>query len=78
MSTTTLTKWGNSQGVIIPKSICNHLGLKPGDKVSVTLIDDRISIEPEREFTLTALMQNYDGPMPEAYDWGEPRGKELW
>ena len=78
MATVRLSKWGNSQGVLIPKSFCERLGIKPGDKVSVSLVDDKITIEPEREFTLTALMDGYDGPMPEAYEWGEPQGKELW
>lgn len=78
MTTGTLNKWGNSQGVIIPKDFCDRLGIKPGDKVNISLKDDKIIIEPEREFTLSALMAGYSGSLPEEYDWGKPTGKELW
>ena len=33
---TKLTKWGNSQGVIIPKRMCESLGLRVGDTVTLT------------------------------------------
>lgn len=78
MSTGTINKWGNSQGIIIPKAFCDSLNIKPGDKVSITLKGELITIEPEKEYTLSALMKDYDGPMPEEYDWGKPQGKELW
>ena len=31
MPTSTLTKWGNSQGIILPKTVCDELQLKVGD-----------------------------------------------
>jgi len=34
-SRTTLTKWGNSQGVRIPKSVCEQLGASVGDEASI-------------------------------------------
>ena len=78
MATGALKKWGNSQGITIPKNMCNHLGIKPGDKLAISLSDDKILIEPEREFTLQSLMKDYAGPAPETYDWGKPMGRELW
>lgn len=78
MTTGTLTKWGNSQGVLIPKPLCDQLGIKPGDKLSIDLEDGGITIKPEQEFTLSSLMAGYKGPMPEEYDWGKPMGKEVW
>ena len=31
----TLTKWGNSQGVLIPKSLCDKYGLSVRDKLII-------------------------------------------
>jgi len=78
MSIGTLHKWGNSQGITIPKSVCEQLGIKAGDKLKLFVDGHRIMMEPERECTLNALMEGYDGPPPEEYDWGKPMGKEMW
>jgi AbrB family looped-hinge helix DNA binding protein len=78
MATGTLRKWGNSQGTLIPKSYCDHLGIKPGDRIDLSLEDDKIMIKPDKEFTLASLMEGYIGPMPEEFDWGMPMGKEFW
>ena len=37
MATTKLNKWGNSQGVILPKKVCESAGFQVGDRVEVTL-----------------------------------------
>ena len=78
MSTGILTKWGNSQGVIIPKNFCDQLEIKVGDVLNVDIKDDEIVIRPERPFILSALMNGYNGPTPTEYDWGRPMGKEVW
>lgn len=36
-TTVRLTKWGNSQGVLIPKHLCDHLGLRIGDTVTISV-----------------------------------------
>ena len=81
MSTVTLSKWGNGQGVLIPKRFCEQLGLKTGDKVSISADRTRIIIErPEENYTLAARMRNWDGkgePVRD-YDWGKPVGREMW
>jgi AbrB family looped-hinge helix DNA binding protein len=78
MATGTLKKWGNSQGILIPKSYCEQLAIRPGDKIDLSLDGDKITLRPEKEFTFSALMRGYDGPPPQEYDWGKPAGKELW
>lgn len=81
MSTATLSKWGNGQGVLIPKHVCELLGLKTGDKVSITTEKEKIIItRPEEKYTLEARLRNWDGkgePLRK-YDWGKPVGKEMW
>ena len=37
--------------VVIPKSIRDHLGIHPGDEVSVTLEDHGVRVEPVRAGT---------------------------
>jgi len=78
MPTTTLKKWGNSQGIIIPKSYCEKMDIKPGDRIQLAFDGDRVIVEPEKEHTLTSLMKDYTGSLPEEFDWGKPMGKELW
>lgn len=77
-ATATLAKWGNSNGLVIPVDFCRRMNIKAGDKVSLSLDGEKLTIEPERVFTLEALMAGYDGPKPGEYDWGKPAGKELW
>ena len=45
MATATIRAWGNSKGLIIPKNICDLLGLSAGDQVSITPNAERSSIE---------------------------------
>ena len=45
MPTTKLNKWGNSQGVLIPKALCESAGFRVGDKVELTVNPDTHRIE---------------------------------
>jgi antitoxin MazE len=81
MTTATLSKWGNAQGIRIPKAFCEQLGLHVGDKVSIKLEGKQLIIgESANPYSIDNLMRNWDGkpnPTPE-FDWGEPMGKEIW
>lgn len=76
----TLTRWGNSQGVIIPKDFCEQMRIKPGDKLSMSFDGTKVTIEPRREHTLEARLARWDGGRFETseYDWGESVGEEAW
>ena len=37
MNSTKLIKWGNSQGVILPKHLCEHIGAMVGDRVDISV-----------------------------------------
>ena len=41
---TTIQKWGNSQGVRIPKSILEAVSFKTNDRVDITAEDNKIII----------------------------------
>jgi len=73
---TTVNKWGNSLAVRIPQALAEVLGLREGTTVDINAGENRLIIE-KPTFTLDELLATYDGPEPE-YDWGPPRGKEIW
>lgn len=77
--TATLTKIGNSQGIVIPRPICRIMNLDIGDDVIMEVEEGgKLTIAPKRSYALEALMAGYDGPKPTEYDWGAPTGKEMW
>lgn len=45
----TIRKIGNSEGVIIPKEVLDRLGLKAGDRLTLSTGDDGIHMQPIAE-----------------------------
>ena len=55
----TITKVGNSQGLIFDTAICELTGLKAGDQVNVTVHDGgSITLTPIRKTAAPEVMQN--------------------
>lgn len=85
---TALQRWGNSQGVRIPKPIVDSLGMEIGSKLSVELSKDqsRIIIAPERDARPVRGRHRIEdlvaSSSPDAFegevDWGGAQGKEVW
>jgi len=81
---TTIQKWGNSQGVRLPKVILESVELKENDIIDITVENDSIIIKKaarkrRAKVSLEERFKNYDGEyQPVEYDWGKPVGKELW
>jgi len=81
---TTIQKWGNSQGVRLPKVILESAALKENDQVDVIVDDDAIIIKKaarkrRAKVSLEELFENYTGDyQPVEYDWGKPVGREYW
>jgi len=85
---TTLQRWGNSQGIRIPKSIVDSLGMDVGSEVVVEMSEDRaqITITPAtdsrpvrgrhriEDLIASSSPSAFDGE----FDWGSPQGKEVW
>lgn len=83
MYTAKVQKWGNSQGIRIPKYILDKAEISEGDIVEIALEDDKIVIfQPKRvlkKYTINDLFKDYKGDcQTEEQDWGEPVGKEEW
>ena len=80
--TTSICKWGNGQGIRIPKNILDVLGWNESEKVEIIVEDNSVKIKKvsakERK-NIKELFKNYDGVYrKETIDWGEPVGKEIW
>lgn len=81
-SVATIGKWGNAQGIRLPKAFCDLLGIGVGDQVAISTKDNKIIIEPaEDQYTIAARKaRDWDGKPLKAHeiDWGKPVGKEIW
>ena len=78
--TTTLQKWGNSQGSRIPKFILDAVHWNGSEKLAVSVEDDKIVISrAEERKNIKELFAGFDGEYtPVEMDWGEPVGEEVW
>ena len=78
----TIQKWGNSQGIRIPKAFLEALGMMENDLVELSRVDDNIvitKVKEKKELTLEDIFKDYDGEYAaEKFDWGSPAGKEVW
>jgi antitoxin MazE len=74
---TTISKWGNSLGLRLPRHIAEATQLVEGASVKLEIEDGAIKVTPtRRRFKLSELLE---GETPRAeYDWGKPKGDEEW
>lgn len=61
MSQATLSKWGNSQGVRIPRELCDLLGARVGDTIAIEYDSSRNALvlsfdKPEKKYRRTRKM----------------------
>jgi antitoxin MazE len=85
---TTLQRWGNSQGVRLPKSIVESLGIAVGASVMVEISRDssQITITPMSASRPIRGRHRIEdliaASSPKAFDsktnWGKVVGKEVW
>lgn len=78
----TIQKWGNSQGIRIPKRILDTLNLKENEVLDINESDGNIIIKRvvKQYSSLDDLFAdyNYTGDNKcEEYDFGEDVGKEI-
>ena len=81
--TTTIVKWGNSQGVRLPKYLLDSVKLTDNDTVEVVAENDNIIIKkitvkrPHK--TLKERLEGFEGEyIFEEWDTGAPVGREVW
>ena len=76
----TIKKWGNSQGIIIPKKILKDLNLSVGEAIDLEVFNNQIILKKKHEInTIYDLFQNYDGGYFKAdlVDFKEDMGREV-
>ncbi|RUM46397.1 MAG: transcriptional regulator/antitoxin MazE [Hydrogenothermus sp.] len=76
-----MTKWGNSQGIRIPKKYLEELGLKVGERVDIKIEDGKIIIIPLKKKRKPKIdinqLFNQDYKNNSEFEWGKV-GKEVW
>lgn len=73
ISETTIRKWGNSQGVRLPKDVINRAGLKENDNVEISVINGIITIRKTKTKHLSLqerLEAFYNKPIDDIYVGG--------
>ena len=81
--TTTVQKWGNSQGVRLSKKLLREAGISVGDEVEIGVEDGSLVIVPvsrnRGKYRLAQLVAEIPkGYRSEEVDWGDPKGREVW
>jgi len=88
-ATTIISKWGNSQGIRLPKPFLESLDIKDNDVVDIFLDNDKIIIRKKYQHkTLKQRVEEFYGKDFETVlkenpyefeeaDWGRPEGDEM-
>ena len=78
----TINKWGNSQGIRLPKELMNKLHITIGMTPEAEILDGKIIIEPvapEKIYNIHDLVREIEPQYKlSEVDWGKPEGNEIW
>jgi antitoxin MazE len=80
---TKIQKWGNSQGLRLPKMLLSSLHIDVGDEVAISVDKGALHIVPIKKIRGKYTLENLVAQIPEDYqpeemDWGKPTGREAW
>lgn len=80
MTTVAIQRWGNSQGIRLPKTLLDALDWRINEKLNVIFKEDKLILEQTKgRKKINDLFANFEGEyMPAEFDWGKPVGKEVW
>lgn len=76
-----IQKWGNSQGIRLPKYLLEGLNWKENEQLTIKAEEGKLVIEKmeTKRKNIKELFDNFEGEyVPTQIDWGEPEGKEIW
>lgn len=74
-------EWDSSQGILLPKEILQAAGIALNEVLNVTVSDGTIKLAKTwRHRTLEERAAEYGGELnlDGEYDWGAPKGREVW
>ena len=76
---TTVSKWGNSLALRLPRHIAEGVNLTEGQAVEFEIADESLIVRPTRKrFKLADLLAGYKRDTASETDWGAPQGDEAW
>lgn len=82
MTTVTLSAWGQSLGLRVPKQMADAQGWKAGDKLAVSEQDGGILIKKTRrikKYDIEELLADVkEFKAEDLVDFGPPVGREVW
>jgi len=78
-----IQKWGNSQGLRLPKTLLADVPIGVGDEVDISIKEGALIVTPFRKIRGRYNLEDLVARIPENYqadevNWGEPVGKEVW
>ncbi|HIC44633.1 MAG TPA: AbrB/MazE/SpoVT family DNA-binding domain-containing protein [Sulfurimonas sp.] len=80
--TATISKWGNSQGLRLPKDIIEALHIGIGDKLNIFIKDNKVILEPMQKEREKIDLKDLINQIPKDYQAHEEittfLGKEEW
>jgi len=80
--TATISAWGNSQGLRLPKDIMKELHLSIGDKMKVFIKNQKIVLEPMKESRIQYSINDLVKQLPKSYkvheEFDNKMGLEEW
>jgi len=78
---TQIKKWGNSQGVRLPKEVLEMAGMSLNDSLNITVSNGVILLSNSfKHKSLEERAEEFGGKLNfnGEYDWGEAVGCEVW
>jgi antitoxin MazE len=80
---TTIQKWGNSQGLRVPKNILEKAHITVGDNVEVKFSHGAIVVKPVNQVRGKYNLRDLVSKIPDNFhqkevSWGKAIGKEVW
>ena len=78
---TQLKNRGNSQGIRLSRDLLESAGVNNDDLLEINIVDDNLVISKKyRHRTLEERATPYNGKIGlyKEFDWGEPKGSEIW
>ena len=80
---TKIQRWGNSQGIRLPRTVIDDIGVSIGQDVEIFVDVQSIIIKPASSRLPKASLAALVKKMPKDYhpselSWGTPQGMEAW
>lgn len=75
---TTISQWGNSLGIRLPKIFLNQMNIQAGNKINISIKDDSIIIKKNKPDLQIMLKNISNKNIHKETPTGKLTGKEIW